>query len=98
MPLNRDGALIGEFRGTVTSPDLQFMIDEIIIEGNTSAFWYTWQDTHKGEFMGIAPTGKRVMGLGCIVGHWVNGKIVEEWLYGNWLGFFQQLGVVPLLD
>ena len=29
---------------------------------------------------------------------WDNGKIIEEWEYGDYLGILQQLGVVPPLE
>ena len=34
---------------------------------------------------------------GCIAVHLAGGKIVEEFEYSDYLGFLQQLGVVPPL-
>lgn len=45
----------------------------------------------------IPPTGKEVTLKGCIVVHVRDGKIVEEFEYSDYLGFLQQLGVVPPL-
>ena len=77
--------------------DIQLTIDEIIIEGDTIATRWTWQGTHTGQSptLPIPPTGKRVINTGVSVVHTVDGKAVEEWSYGDSLGLFQQLGVVP---
>ncbi len=75
-------------------PDLQFTIEEIIVDGGTTAVWFTFRGTHEGEsvMFPIPPTGKQVTLKGCTIGHWVEGKFVEEWVYADWLGFMQQLG------
>jgi hypothetical protein len=76
-------------------PDLHWTIDDLIVEGDKAAVRYTMTGTHKGEFMGIPATNKKVtmsvIGIGRIVG----GKFVEEWDRMDTLGFMQQLGVIP---
>ena len=56
---------------------------------------WTWRATHKGEYMGIAPTGKQVTLTGIAISRVVDGKTVEEWGEMDNLGMMQQLGVVP---
>jgi len=53
--------------------------------------------THQGDFLGLAPTGKRVTFTGISIHRLADGKIAEEW--GQWdsLGLVQQLGVVPTI-
>jgi steroid delta-isomerase-like uncharacterized protein len=72
---------------------------EMVGEGDTIAYRYTWQGKHTGQSpsLPIPPTGKEVILVGCIVVHVVDGKIVEEFEYSDYLGFLQQLGVVPPL-
>ena len=83
-------------RGVRTAfPDLQILLEEIILEGDRSAMRYTARGTHKGEFMGMAATGKQVTWAGCEVMHWEGGKVVEGWWYADALGMMQQLGVIP---
>jgi predicted ester cyclase len=41
-------------------PDAQFTIEDLIAEGDKVVARATEQGTHRGEFMGIAPTGKQV--------------------------------------
>ena len=78
-------------------PDLQFTIDEILVEGDKTASRYTLQGTHTGESpaVPVPPTGKRVTWGGCAMAHWDGGKIVEAWMYADNLGMMQQLGVIP---
>ena len=45
-------------------PDLHVTLDDMIAEGNRVDVWYTVAGTHRGEFEGVAPTGKRVTWTG----------------------------------
>jgi steroid delta-isomerase-like uncharacterized protein len=77
-------------------PDLQFRIDNISAEDDRVVARLRMEGTHKGEFQGIAPTGKRVK-LGCLVElKCENGKIVEDRPYFDRLGMLEQLGVIPI--
>jgi hypothetical protein len=42
-------------------------------------------------------TGKHGKLNGCTMARVEGGKIVEEWVLQDWLGFLQQLGVIPKL-
>jgi hypothetical protein len=52
--------------------------------------------THKNQFEGIAPTGRRVNGTGITIQRFQGDRVQET--YTNWdaLGLMQQLGVVTL--
>jgi steroid delta-isomerase-like uncharacterized protein len=77
-------------------PDLRFRIDNITCEGDKVVVRLNMEGIHKGEFQGIAPTGKRVK-LGCLVELlFRDGKIVEDRPYFDRLGMLEQLGVIPL--
>ncbi len=53
------------------------------------------QGTHTGAWFGVGPTGKTVS-IRLIVIHRIReGKIAEDWVLVESLGFFQQLGLVP---
>jgi len=82
-----------------TFSDNHTTVDEVIIEGDTAVFRWTWEATHSGvsPSLGIPPTGKHVGVVGCSVCHFKNGKIVEQWEYSDMLGLLQQLGVIPAL-
>jgi steroid delta-isomerase-like uncharacterized protein len=78
-------------------PDLQFVIEDMIAEGDRVVNRHTYRGTHTGEFFGIPPTGKPVSGTGIVVTRFANGKGVEAWSNYDDLGLLQQLGVVPSL-
>lgn len=50
--------------------------------------------THKGDFHGTAPTGKRVNVHEVAIVRIENGKIAEQWGFPDLLGVSQQLGVI----
>ena len=41
-------------------PDLHYTIDDMVAEGDKVAARVTMTGTHKGEFMGIPPTNKKI--------------------------------------
>ena len=77
----------------------EITIHEIVMEGNMSAWRWTWKAKHTGQSpsLPIPPTGKEVTLVGCNVSHWANGKVIEEWEFSDYLGFLMQLGVIPPL-
>jgi len=76
-------------------PDFKATIDDMIAEGDKVVVRGTWSGTHKGEFMGIPPTGKRVsFGVIDIV-RIAGGKFVEHWGQMDNMGLMQQLGLIP---
>jgi len=77
-------------------PDVKFTIEDQIAEGDKSVMRYNITGTHKGEFQGIAPTGKSIKITGIAIHRIANGKIVEIWANWDALGLMQQLGAVSL--
>jgi steroid delta-isomerase-like uncharacterized protein len=79
-------------------PDLKATIEHLIAEGDEVVLHMTWTGTHKGEFMGIPPTGKRIsINVIDILGL-AEGKFVEHWGVMDSMAMMQQLGVVPTPD
>lgn len=76
-------------------PDLRATPDDIIVEGNKVVVRSTFTGTHKGDFMGIAPTGKRVEFRAIDVVRFEGDKAVEHWGVTDQMTMMQQLGVVP---
>lgn len=77
-------------------PDLHINIEDIIAEGDKVMTRVSWRGTQKGEFIGIPPTGKRVMVIGMYEYRIAGGKIAEWWDFSDNLGLMQQLGVIPV--
>ncbi|HJQ29459.1 MAG TPA: ester cyclase [Rubrobacter sp.] len=76
-------------------PDTHFTIEDQIAEGDHVVTRWTGQGTHRGELLGIAPTGKLVTVTGIEVDRVSGGRIEETWVNYDALGMMQQLGVIP---
>jgi predicted ester cyclase len=79
--------------------DIQIVYENMVGEGSSIAYRYSMRSKHTGvsPTLPIPPTGNEVTLVGCVVVHIVDGKIVEEFEYSDYLGFLQQLGVIPPL-
>ena len=79
--------------------ETQITYAAMIGERDRIAYRYTWRAKHTGQSqtLPIPPTGNEVWMEKCVVVHVEDGKIVEEFEYADYLGFLQQLGVVPPL-
>ena len=60
-------------------PDLSVTVEDVMAEGDRVAARVTMRGTHRGEFQGIAPTGKHVEVKAMDMFRISNGKIVEHW-------------------
>jgi len=76
-------------------PDIKFTLEDAIAEGDRVVVRWTWQGTHKGEFRGHAPTGKRARSTGTVIYQLKDGKITRSWLETDRLGVLQQIGIIP---
>ena len=92
---NRDGLKQLQEMTIAAFPDYHSNIEDMVAEGDKVVQRFIGHGTHKGDFMGIPPTGKQVTFKGIGVHRIVNGKVVENWLNMDMLSIMQQLGVVP---
>lgn len=76
-------------------PDKHYTVHDLTAEGDKVVARFTMQGTHKGDYMGIPPTNKRVALNGIYIIRIENGKQVEWWLEGDFINMMQQLGVIP---
>ena len=95
IPLNREAAKQVVAMFSTAFPDLKHTVDEMIAEGNTVAARWTVRGTHRGDFQGIAPTGKAISLSGSTVHHMSERKMSESWLTLDNLELLQQLGAIP---
>ena len=80
---NLDG-FKSSFRSILTAfPDFQFAVEELVAKGDVVIVRGTWTGTHKGEYMGIAATGKRISVTRLDMLRLENGYIVEHWGFGD---------------
>ncbi len=77
-------------------PDQHTTIEEMIAEGDKVVMRGTLSGTHKGNFLGIPPTGKHFTMTQIHILRLVDGKVTEHWVNRDDLGMMQQLGVIPV--
>lgn len=76
-------------------PDLSVTVEDEIAEGDKVVTRWTGRGTHRGELMGIPPSGNRVEVTGITIHRIEGGKIAEEWEMPDNLGLMQQIGAIP---
>lgn len=76
-------------------PDSHFTIEDMVAEGDKVATRKAFRGTHRGEFMGVPPTGREVSISLIEIVRVVGGRVVEHWAVGDNLGMMRQLGVIP---
>lgn len=76
-------------------PDTGFTIENQLAEGDEVVTRWTGRGTHRGELLGIPPTGNKVTVTGIEIDRVSDGKMHETWVNYDALGMMQQLGVAP---
>jgi predicted ester cyclase len=76
-------------------PDGRWTSQDTIAEGDKVVRRVTGEGTHRGMFLGMAPTGKRVKSSFVEIWRIADGKLAELWVESDMLGLMQQLGLVP---
>ena len=89
----RVGRLFAEFRSAF--PDWHEGIVQLVAEGDTVAGRFTCSGTHQGEFLGEAPTGRRMEVEEVFFVRVENGRFVDFWGLEDSLGRMRQLGLLP---
>jgi steroid delta-isomerase-like uncharacterized protein len=70
-------------------------VQEMFSVGDRVVARWIGTGTHRGELMGIDPTGKPICVEAISVFRIANAKIAEEWTVWDALGLLQQVGAVP---
>jgi len=78
-------------------PDLHWTIEDTIAEKDKVVACWTISGTHKGDYLGVPATNKKISVDGMTVHHITNGKIMDSYVSWDIWGMMQQLGVVPAL-
>jgi steroid delta-isomerase-like uncharacterized protein len=76
-------------------PDLHIAVEDLIAEGDKVVCRNVVTGTHRGEFLGIAPTGKSIAYNEIFIFRFVNGRIAEGWGVVDVLSQMRQLGALP---
>lgn len=91
--LRGDGAWKQRMAGyRAAFPDLHFTVEDLITERDTVAARLSWAGAHRGAFLGVPPTGRRVAVSGMAVWRIGDGRMAEEWVAEDLLGLLRDLG------
>jgi steroid delta-isomerase-like uncharacterized protein len=95
---NREG--VKEFFGLMRQafPDLQFTVEDMLVDGEKVACRFRMKGTHRGEFMGAPPSNSRVEVEGIDIFRVANGQVKEHWGAMDSLNLMQQLEAIPSSD
>jgi steroid delta-isomerase-like uncharacterized protein len=85
--------IIGVIRNAF--PDIDWVMEEMVAEGELVFSRFTWSGTHSGTFLGIPATGRRVNVPGMVLDRVVAGRMAESRILMNSMAMMQQLGVIP---
>lgn len=77
-------------------PDLHFQVNDLVAKDDKVWAYITIRGTHKGQFMDMAATGKKIEIKGFDIIRLANGKAVEHWGLTDTMTMMQQLGAIPM--
>lgn len=75
-------------------PDWHSDVDQLVAEGDIVVERFTASGTHRGELMGVPPTGKTIVLRGINVFRIAGDRIVERWGRLDEVGLLRQLGLI----
>lgn len=78
--------------------DVQWTLEETIVEGDTVACRFTLTGTHDGTFFGTAPTGRPVWTKAVNIYRFTDGLITDELGMPDLLALLGQIGALPPFD
>ena len=79
-------------------PDWIETIEDIIAEGDKVWVRFTATGTHKGEWLGLAPTGKKVTTKAVQIWRLVDRKVVAKHSIMDWGDAFIKLGIIEYTE
>jgi C-1 hydroxylase len=83
-------------------PDFHVTIEDLIAEGDKVCARLKITGTHTGEYLGLAPTDKKITVRVVDIWRIVDGKLVEGWtdfnFYRDDLDLYRQLGVIKYTE
>jgi predicted ester cyclase len=95
LPLGAEGVRVMASLFRSAFPDFHMTTEDLIAEDDMVVGRFTESGTHRGEFMGLAPTDRHVQFTETAIIRVGDGKIVETWYETDMLGLLQQLGAIP---
>jgi steroid delta-isomerase-like uncharacterized protein len=76
-------------------PDLKFKTEFMFAADDKVVTYLTISGTHKGEFLDMKATGKKINLKGIDIVRFSDGKAVEHWGITDTMAMMHQLGAIP---
>ncbi|MBS1494254.1 MAG: ester cyclase [Bacteroidetes bacterium] len=76
-------------------PDIKVNCEFFVNENDLVTVHNIWSGTHKGNFLGVSPTGKHVEWRANAILQIKDDKIIKAWDENDFLSLFMQLGEFP---
>jgi steroid delta-isomerase-like uncharacterized protein len=73
-------------------PDARYAVDDMVAEGDRVVVRWRLLGTHKGDFRGIAPTGRAIVLKGIAIYRVEGGKLMERWVVSDLHGVLEEIG------
>ena len=73
-------------------PDLEYVFEDLIAEGDLVFGRGVITGTHKGDFMGVPATGKQIRWTGTRLFRLKDLQVMEGWINVDMMGMMQQMG------
>ncbi|HVQ50265.1 MAG TPA: ester cyclase [Mycobacterium sp.] len=75
-------------------PDIHLTVEDLIAEGDRVVARNTVTGTHRGEFMGVSPTGRSIEYDEIFIFRFADGRVVETWGVVDVYAQMKQIGVL----
>jgi predicted ester cyclase len=81
-------------------PDFSVEEDQLVVDADTTVQRWHCTGTYSGQspLLPVPPTGRSTQATGVLMAQWRDGRIVELWHFGDWMGWLTGAGVLPPLD
>ncbi|MGH2531790.1 MAG: ester cyclase [Thermomicrobiales bacterium] len=79
-------------------PDLHLTIESMVGEADYVVYRFVARGTHKGPFMGVPPSGRRIEVDGISMDRLRDGQTIERWLQYDTVALLQQIGSASALS
>jgi predicted ester cyclase len=84
--------VVGVFRSAFD--DMKFYVDEVLVDGALVSTRGYLTGLHKGEFMGVQPSGEQILVKYIDQWRFEDGQAQESWVSLDLLGLMQQIGAI----
>lgn len=78
----------------VAFPDMHFMTEDLLVDGDRAALLCRISGSHAGEFFGMSPTGRRIEVAAAFIYRLEDGLIAHERRILDFTGLLVQVGVL----